>query len=655
MNIIFRAARIGTLTLAFLLSACATTGNEAFRDGMQNMSQGRFEEGLARLEQARKQEPGNLEYRATLARQRDIAVSQLLSQAEAARVNNDLTQAQAIYQRVLGIEAGNGRARQGLDEIATDRRHRALINEAEALLKSNDIGAADQRIRTVLNENPAQREARVIQRRIDEMRLKDKLAAKTLKTNLKRPITLDFRDAPLRSIFEAIARTAGVNYVFDRDVRPDLRMTLQLRNKNIDDAVRVILTTNQLEQKVLDDDTVIIYPNVPAKQREYQELMVKAFYVANADVKQVLNSIRSVVKTRDIIFDERLNAIVMRDTPEAIRAAEKIVALQDQAEPEVVLQLEVMEVSTTRLQELGVRFPEQVSASVVGAAGTPGTITLPEWLNRDSSLVRLTVSNPALIVNLRRLDSSTNLLANPRVRVRNREKARVHIGERVPVITTISTANVGVSESVTYLDVGLKLELEPNIYLDDEVAMKVGLEVSNILDTITRTSGTQVYRLGTRNASTTLRLKDGETQILAGLIQNDDTRATNKVPGLSDLPIIGRLFSNRLDNKIKTEIVLLITPRIVRNIVRPDADMTEFASGTEASMGSASGVGMQFGPIVPAPPVFTPQPTPPTPTPAPTPAPATSTTPGMPGGPPLVFPSPQPTTPSGGAKPPGAP
>ncbi|MDB5928107.1 MAG: type and secretion system protein, partial [Betaproteobacteria bacterium] len=110
MNIIFRAARIGTLTLAFLLSACATTGNEAFREGMQNMSQGRFEEGLARLEQARKQEPGNLEYRATLARQRDIAVSQLLSQAEAARVNNDLTQAQAIYQRVLGIEAGNGRA-----------------------------------------------------------------------------------------------------------------------------------------------------------------------------------------------------------------------------------------------------------------------------------------------------------------------------------------------------------------------------------------------------------------------------------------------------------------------------------------------------------------------------------------------------------------
>ena len=644
--------RSATLGLVLVLAACATPRSESFRDGLQNLSQGRYEEGLAQLEQASKEEPRNVEYRSTLARQREIAVNQLLSQAEAARINNDLESALSLYERVLRIDAGQARARQGVAEIGADRRHRALIVEAEGLLKANDLAGAEQRIRRVLNENPARREARTIQRRIDELRARERIAARTLKANLKRPVTLDFRDAPLRSIFEAIARTANVNYVFDRDVRPDLRMTLQLRNKNIDDAVRVILTTNQLEQKVLDDDTVIIYPNVPAKQREYQELTVKAFYVANADVKQVLNSIRSVVKTRDIIFDERLNAIVMRDTPEAVRAAEKIVAMQDQPEPEVVLQLEVMEVNTSRLQELGIRFPEQVSASVVGAAGTPGTITLPEWQNRNSSLVTLSVSTPSLIVNLRRLDGDATLLANPHVRVRNREKARVHIGERVPVITTISTANVGVSESVTYLDVGLKLELEPNIYLDDEVAMKVGLEVSNILDTITRASGTQVYRLGTRNAATTLRLKDGETQILAGLIQNDERRSTNKVPGLSDLPLIGRLFSNRLDNNVKTEIVLLITPRIVRNIVRPDADIVEFASGTEASMGSAGGGGgVQFGPMTP-PPVFTPQTSPPPAAPAasaggagPQPAPATSSTPGMPGGPPLVFPPPQPSAP----------
>ena len=199
MKTIFRAARMGTLAL--LLCACATTRNESFREGMQYMSQGRYEEGLARLEQATKEAPNNVEYRSTLARQREIAVNQLLSQADTARVNNDLAQAQTIYQRVLGLETGNGRARQGLDEIAADRRHRTLIAEAEELLKKNDVAAAEQRIRIVLNENASQREARVIQRRIDEMRLKDRLAGKTLKTSLKRPITLDFRDAPIRSIF----------------------------------------------------------------------------------------------------------------------------------------------------------------------------------------------------------------------------------------------------------------------------------------------------------------------------------------------------------------------------------------------------------------------------------------------------------------------
>ena len=154
--------------------------------------------------------------------------------------------------------------------------------------------------------------------------------------------------------------------------------------------------------------------------------------------------------------------------------------------------------------------------------------------------------------------------------MKKKEKAKVHIGERVPVITTTATANVGVSESVTYLDTGLKLELQPNIYLQDEVSMKVDLEVSNILDTVTRASGTQTYRLGTRNTSTMLRLRDGETQMLAGLIRDDERNSANKVPLLGDIPLLGRLFSSRGGNKTKTEIVLLITPHIVRNITRRD-------------------------------------------------------------------------------------
>src|SRR5687767_10038942 len=145
---------------------------------------------------------------------------------------------------------------------------------------------------------------------------------------------------------------------------------------------------------------------------------------------------------------------------------------------------------------------------------------------------------------LRQQDASTNVLANPRIRVKNKEKARIHIGDRVPVITTTAAATGGfVSESVSYLDVGLKLEVEPLVHLEDEVGIKVALEVSNIAREVRGVgSSTLVYQIGTRNATTVLRLRDGETQVLAGLINDDDRRTANRVPGIGDWPVIGRLF-----------------------------------------------------------------------------------------------------------------
>src|SRR4030095_12036721 len=252
-----------------------------------------------------------------------------------------------------------------------------------------------------------------------------------------------------------------------------------------------------------------------------------------------------------------------------------------------MLEVEVLEVSSSAITELGVRYPDQVSFSVVGAAGIPGTITLPEWQNRSSDLVRISFSNPALILNFKDQVGRTNLLANPRIRVRNREKAKIHIGDKVPVITTTAGSTGFVSESVNYLDVGLKLDVEPEIYLDNDVAMKVGLEVSTIVQEIRSPSGTLTYRVGTRLANTTLRLKDGETQVLAGLISDEDRSSANRIPGLGSLPVLGKLFGSQGDNTTKTEIVLLITPRVVRNLVRPDSRSSEFLSGTEAAAGAA--------------------------------------------------------------------
>jgi general secretion pathway protein D len=282
---------------------------------------------------------------------------------------------------------------------------------------------------------------------------------------------------------------------------------------------------------------------------------------------------------------------VIKDTPAAIRLAERLIAAQDLAEPEVMLEVEVLEVARNRLLELGIRYPQSLAVSLVGAAGTPGSVTLREWQNRSSDLVRLTFTDPLFLFSLHQQDGRTNVLANPRIRVKNKEKARIHIGDRVPVITTTAAATGGfVSESVTYLDVGLKLEVEPQIFLEDEVGIKVGLEVSNIVREVRSTTSTSgggslTYQIGTRNATTNLRLRDGETQVLAGLISDEDRRTADRVPGLGDLPIAGRLFSSTRDTTTRSEIVLLITPRLQRTLARPDAGSVEFAAGTEAQTG----------------------------------------------------------------------
>lgn len=209
---------------------------------------------------------------------------------------------------------------------------------------------------------------------------------------------------------------------------------------------------------------------------------------------------------------------------------------------------------------------------------------LPELLNRNAGLVRVSLSDPALIVNMLHQDGDTNLLANPRIRVKNREKANIHIGDKVPVITNVTTATGLVSQSITYLDVGLKLDVEPTIYLDSQVGIKVGLEVSSIVKQIPNTNGSLTYQIGTRTAATVLRLKDGETQILAGLINKEDRKAGNGIPGLGQLPIAGHLFSSRSDTASKTEVVLLITPRVISNIVRPESPIEEFTSGSASLM-----------------------------------------------------------------------
>jgi len=592
---------------------------------------------LDALEKASRETPANIAYRQRYYEERERQTAQWLAQAESLRYAGEIDAAAGLYARVERYDPANPRARAGLAAIEGERRHRELLAQAEKLVRDEQYREALDLVNLVLAENPASREARRLARLIEDRSVRPALTPVRLKLPRGKTLSLDLREVTLRAVLDVVSRASGVSFVYDKDVRQENRVTIAVREMPIEELIALVLSSNQLEQKLVNDTTVLVYPKTAQKLREYQELVVRSFYLANADARQTATMLRTLLKTRDVFVDEKLGLVAMRDRPEVVRLAERLIAAQDLAEPEVMLEVEVLEVGYTKLLQLGAQWPGSVGVGVAGAGGgdgsaTPGVLTGRELLNFNSGMVRLTFSDPLFLLNLRKQDSTTNVLANPRIRVRNKERARVHIGDRVPVITTTAAAAGSfVSESVNYLDVGLKLEVEPVISLEDEVGIKVGLEVSNIVREVKSTnSNTLTYQIGTRNASTVLRLRDGETQVLAGLISDEDRSSATRVPGIGDLPVLGRLFSLTQDNKAKTEIVLLITPRLMRTLARPPARVLEFAAGTESASAAAGG-----GAPEPAPP--------PTPTPAPPqgasqPQPVfPSSSPGAPGSPTVPF------------------
>jgi general secretion pathway protein D len=510
-------------------------------------------------------------------RTRESAIAGLTAQADAARAAGRVADAQLALQRAQGVDPTHPRVRALATEVDRAQRRELALREALAAESAGRLADAEARAARLLADWPGDPAARELQRRLRERR-PPPLEAPALAASLATKVSLEFRDAPLRSVLEGLSRTHGVNFVFDRDVKVDNRVTLLLREVPLSEGLRIILTTQQLASKTLNERTLFIYPDTAAKQREYREMVTRSFYMANGDVKQAQALVRGIAKSRDIFIDERLNLMIVRDTPDVMRMVERLMASIDVPEPEVVLQVEVLEIASGLLDEAGLQWPDQIQFGLPGVTGQVEIAARGQF--------RGTVANPAVLATLRETVSRTNTLANPRLRARNREKAKVVVGEKLPVFTT-TTTTIGSSASVTYLDVGLKVEVEPTIQLEGDVVMKVALEVSTLIGRVSGPNGAVGYQVGTREASTSIRLRDGETQILAGLIRDEDIKSVSGIPGLDRLPVLGRLFGLHSDTRNKTEIVLLITPRVVRNLVVPDVALGNAPGGSEASPGDA--------------------------------------------------------------------
>ena len=557
-----------------VLAGCAA--DRLHRDGMQLVRDGQHEAGLGKIGEAVQRAPDRPDILKDLRMQRAAWVDQQIARARAAQQAGELDAADALYRQVLAQAPGHGAAIDGLRETERARTHAQRLDQARTALDNGDESAATALLRQVQVEAPDAPGAQALADRIEQASARRMLQEPQLRPAGAQRIHLDFRDASVRMVFEVLSRNSGLNFIIDKDISPDLKTTVYLRNAYVDEAIDLILRTSQLRRKLLGNGAVLIYPDTPDKLKIYEDLVVRAFYLRDASATQMQATIKTLLKTEELVVDEKLNLLVMRGTPEAVRVAEKLVALHDLAEPEVMLEMEVLEVQQDALLNLGIQWPNQLGLAPL----TTGNASLTLQSLRELNSSRIGASLGATTLNLRQDSGLTNLLANPRVRVRNRQQATIMIGDKVPIITTTSTATGFVSESVQYLDVGLKLSVEPTVHPPRDVGIKVNLEVSSIAKQISTATGTVAYQIGTRNAATVLRLRDGETQILAGLINDQDRSSTSGVPGLSQLPLIGRLFSAPLDSRSKNEIVLSITPHLLRGAARPEAHRLEFWSGT---------------------------------------------------------------------------
>lgn len=521
----------------------------------------------------------NPQDRLTEINQKAAEIEALFAEAEIAIDQSDTGAATLAYEKILMLDNENLPAKDGLRRIALYQRHEQLFADAQLLAIGNPTEQASvmERLSVILRENPHHEAANALYRQLQEAESARRLDALKTRLAYTAPVSLEFRDTELKVIIEALAKGTGVNFTLDSDVSSELRSSLFVRNVPLEQALDVLVQSNSLRKKVLSKDTVLLYPDTVAKIRKYQDLIIRSFYLEYADPETVAGLLRSMLGINQVGTDQRLPMVMIKDVPEVMALAEKLIASQDRPEPEVMLEMEIIEVSRNISQDIGVRWPNQLSV-----LSGQDTLTLEQLRNTDSSTIGVS-PNPALIFDGQ--DAQINLLANPRIRVKNRETAKILIGDRLPIITSNVSSTGVISENVQYIDVGLKLETIPEINIGGDVNIELNLDVSSVGNSITTNSGSVVFQIGTRSTSTQLRLKDGETQVLAGLISDSDRKSISKVPGIGDLPILGRLFSSHNDEVIKTELVLSITPRIIRPSTPLPAGLSQYWVGSELQTG----------------------------------------------------------------------
>ncbi len=585
---------LSVLILAlFVLAGCSTWSSHVDR-GDQLTREENWEAALIAYQKALQDDPFDESVQEKVRLARGRAALMYEQRGRALLTEGRLDQALAVLQQALRLEPMVPSHQSAYQEALRRKEARDIAQEARKLHQLGRVEEAMEAYERAVALDPGRKDALA-----GIAALTEHAAASQRDNQLVQRVTLRFRNAGLKEVFEGLSRAAGVNFIFDKDVRND-PITIFIRDMTFEEALNLMLTTNNLFSQEVGPNTLLISPNTKQKQEQYQDLMIRTFYLSNSKAKDMVTLLKTMLNVKRLYANEKLNAVVVRETPDVLNLAERIILANDRKDSEVLLEVEVLEVTRTQQETYGLDFTKQAGVGLV-PPGFSGTITqsllqqftLSQLGNIGKNNVVLTLST-TLIIDFLKSVTDSKVLASPRLRVGNNQKAEINIGAKEPILLsttnvlpgTTTTGSVPTTSTVTsieFRDTGVKVTVEPVINLHNELSLKLRIEFVRIGDVVVLQESPRIEsnRFGNRTTETTLNVKDGETIVIAGLIQEED-RQTKSAPWLlGDIPGLGSLLTSYDTQRVTTEIVATITPKVLQSMTPPSPATQTVWSGTE--------------------------------------------------------------------------
>ncbi len=639
---LFRRSVWLLLATLLALQAQAARGGKFFKEGRKAELRAEYDQALVNYEKALAEDPQNAQYLLGARRTRFLAAMQHVDRGHKLRDQGKLADALAEFERAFAIDPSSS--------IAESEVRRTLT-----MLEAQKKGAAKE------GKPEAGLTPQQAQQRESEQRLGTAEGPAELTPLSRAPINLKATNDS-KIIFETIGKLAGINVLSDPDYQ-SRRTSVELNNVTLEQALDHVAVLSKSLWKPLTSNTILIYPD--NKRREHEEQVIKTFYLSNTiqpqELTEIAQVIRNLLEMRFVQQVNSQNALVIRDTPDKVAIAEKIISDIDKSKPEVVVEVTVMQVRRDRTRDLGitpvsggspglqvpVTFAPGGTVTTSTGTGTTGTTTTTTSPSTSVALRRLgslssndfSLILPGASLNALMTDARTKILQNPQVRASDGQAAKLRIGERVPVATGSFQPGIGgvginplVNTQFQYLDVGVILEITPKVHAAREVSLKVAVEISQVTSRV-NIGGIDQPVIGQRRVEEEIRLREGEINVLGGIIETQETSSVAGLPILGQIPLLGRLFSTEHKTAAENEVLIVLTPRILRLPEVTELNLRGIDIGTQANMqlryrapAVAAGGGARTA-VAPAPP--------PKETPA-APAPPPKETPAAPAPPPSV-------------------